>query len=60
LLNDDHLDYLSEGYDREMVETVPEELKLEDEDDGVWDELQRAGIDVVINFKQDQGWRHLI
>ncbi|KAH4929521.1 hypothetical protein HBI79_121590 [Parastagonospora nodorum] len=60
LLDDDHLDYLSEGYNREMVETVPEELKLEDKDDGVWDELQRAGIDVVINFKQDQGWRHPI
>lgn len=46
--------------DRGLEEPIEEEDKLEDEDDRIWDELQRAGIEVVINFKQDRGWRHTI
>jgi hypothetical protein len=56
--DDDHPDHSSEdSYDRELVEIVPEEFRLEHEDDGIWDELQRAGIEVVINCNQDRGWR---
>jgi len=46
--------------DREVEEPIEEDDKLEDEDDRIWEELQRAGIEVVINRKQDRGWCHRV
>jgi hypothetical protein len=43
--------------DAGLKEIILDERKLYDEDDEVWHEPQRAGIEVVINFKQGQGWR---
>ncbi|KAH3999176.1 hypothetical protein HBI56_081540 [Parastagonospora nodorum] len=56
--------YFSERFfhrlDRDLEEAIEEEDKLGDEDDRIWDELQRAGIEVVINLKQNRGWRHTL
>jgi hypothetical protein len=43
--------------DTEMEEMIPEDYKLDDEGDEAWEQLQEAGIEVVVYFKQDRGWR---
>jgi hypothetical protein len=54
----DDVGYDTDGeLDSEPEQNIPEELKLDDEGDEVWEDLQMSGIEVVVHFKQDRGWR---
>lgn len=62
LENPAHLPQGEDEYDvhsQISVWTLPDDMKLDDVGDAVWEQLRLAGIDLIVHFKQDQGWRDM-